>query len=161
MPLFLSTQKWHRLDNVGAISTIAIICLHLSCFDSDALVEILKYFFLFSVIILQEADPWNIFYTAVPISFAALMVAVSHYVHSQKRRRLIRKNFCIGFVLCVLGIMCFTRGLDVPADPFGIWHGLFHVFVGLGLYEMLMGLRQRGKTNYVERMKPASEGFDV
>ncbi|KAH9599377.1 NGX6/PGAP6/MYMK [Trypanosoma melophagium] len=147
-PLFLSTLKWHRLDNIGAITSLTITCLYLSCFESETVVDILKYVFLFFTIILQEFDPWNVTYTILPVFSAVSMVLMSHLLKPRRRKCIIRKNLVTGLIFCLFGAFFFSWGLDNANDPFRIWHGLFHVCIGLGLYQLFICIKRRGKVRY-------------
>ncbi|RNF17470.1 hypothetical protein TcG_05587 [Trypanosoma cruzi] len=160
-PLFLSTIRWHRLDNIGAISSITIVCLHLCSFESENLVNYLKYFFLFVTIVLQEADPWNILYTAIPILCALAMVLVAMLLSPTRRRRIAGKNLYVGMASSLLGVICFVRGLDEDRDTYRAWHGLFHVLVGMGIYNVFLALGNWGKGSYSRKMSMTSPSFDV
>ncbi|RNF21423.1 uncharacterized protein Tco025E_03473 [Trypanosoma conorhini] len=159
MPFFLSTMRWHRLDNIGAIASITIVCLHLCCFESEKLLEYLKYAFLFLTIVLQEADPWNVVYTAGPILFASLLVLTSHLLYPARRRRIAGRNLNMSMVSFLLAVICFVFGLEDKKDTYRMWHGLFHVFVGVGIYNVFQALGHQGKSN--RKMSWPALSFEV
>ncbi|ORC87849.1 uncharacterized protein TM35_000202580 [Trypanosoma theileri] len=159
--LFLSTLQWHRLDNIGAISSITITCLHLSCFESETVMDNLKFVFFFATLILQEFDPWNVTYTVLPVFLGALMVLMSHFLKPRRRKCIIRKKFLAGLTSCCFGAVFFSWGLDNRNDPFRIWHGLFHVCMGLGFYQFFISIRRRGKALHSEDTNTVSVNIDV
>uniref|UniRef100_M4C0X1 Uncharacterized protein n=1 Tax=Hyaloperonospora arabidopsidis (strain Emoy2) TaxID=559515 RepID=M4C0X1_HYAAE len=85
------------------------------------------------VLIFQEKDPWNKWNSVVPVasSFAVLLLSFA------LRRRIPRYNlqqFRRGLILLLCGVGCFVRGLEDETDPFRIFHGCWHGFVGAAAY---------------------------
>jgi len=71
---FLSELEWHKLDNIGSIICFVMLAVFLADLKDENLEMRINYAALFLVIILQEADPWNLNFTTMPILFFALLV---------------------------------------------------------------------------------------
>ncbi|KPI83285.1 hypothetical protein ABL78_7682 [Leptomonas seymouri] len=140
--LFLSEMHWHRLDNIGAITSVGCSCLHLACVESRAVLEYTQSAVLFMVIILQEAAPWDIGYTLAPVSVCVFVPIVSHLWNPRRRQGIFPRRLIIGLAACVIGAMFFAFGLDDQNDPFRVFHGLFHVFIGIGVFFFFYSIRR-------------------
>ena len=76
---FLDELQWHRLDNVFAITTFCLAILHFfgAIFENSSAI---KWSALLFIIIVQEKDPWNVFYTALPcIVFTIIAICLRLY----------------------------------------------------------------------------------
>lgn len=139
--LFLNGIQWHRLDNIGAITTIIFLHIHLSCIENEMVEKYLKYFCFFLVIILQEGHPWDERYTIVPI-LLSILIPVYHHVYLKKRGRgLYVKKMMIGLTAFVVAGFFFVLGLDDNNDPARLFHGLFHVFISITAYSFVLSRR--------------------
>jgi hypothetical protein len=147
---FLSELQWHRLDNIGAIAVFGGLFAYLcdvppddaSYFGAHRNVhqphrplahQLLQFATLFASVIVQERDPWNELYTVAPIVTFALMPLVSHAV----QRRLPRYRWAMlfkGFGAVAAGAVFFALGLDDANDPCRVYHGLWHLLGGLGMW---------------------------
>uniref|UniRef100_A0AAV1UBT1 Post-GPI attachment to proteins factor 3 n=1 Tax=Peronospora matthiolae TaxID=2874970 RepID=A0AAV1UBT1_9STRA len=141
-PLWLSEGQWHRLDNIGSIMSFVMWGIHLMDIRHQVLERYMQYFFLSMVLVFQEKDPWNEWNSVIPVasSFAVLLLSFA------LRRRIPRYNlqqFRRGLMLLLCGIGCFVRGLEDETDPFRIFHGCWHGFVGAAAYYNLKVLPDR------------------
>jgi predicted membrane channel-forming protein YqfA (hemolysin III family) len=140
--LFLSEMHWHRLDNIGAITSVGCSCLHLACLESRAVLEYAQSAVLFIVIILQEAAPWDLRYTVVPVCVCVTVPIASHVLNRRRRQGLHVRRLIIGLASCAVGAVNFVIGLDDQNDPLRVFHGLFHVFIGVGIFFFFYALRR-------------------
>ena len=77
--IFLDELQWHRLDNVFAITTFCLAILHFfgTIFENSSAI---KWFALLFITIVQEKDPWNVFYTALPCKvFSIIAICLRYY----------------------------------------------------------------------------------
>lgn len=154
---FLSELRWHRLDNIGAISSLGCSCIHLACFESRALLDYLQYAVLFAVIIVQEAAPWDVTYTIVPVAACICVPVVSHLLNRRRRQGLVLRRFFIGLAACAVGIFFFVLGLDDMSDPVRIFHGLFHICIAATIFFFFFALRPHMDR---KRTPPGSPRYD-
>lgn len=132
---FLSELQWHRLDNVFAIASFAQLFGYLSNFSNPTIEFSFKAGGLMVAIILQEQDPWNVFYTVTPIvSFsmvplAGLLTWNRHVVGLYDKKQLF---LGLGMITCAVPF--FILGLDDDNDPYRVFHGAWHIFSGLSAY---------------------------
>ncbi|KPA73123.1 hypothetical protein ABB37_10104 [Leptomonas pyrrhocoris] len=140
--LFLSEMQWHRLDNIGAITSVGCSCLHLACLESRGMLEYVQSAALFAVIIVQEAAPWDIRYTAAPVGMCVCVPVVSHVLYPRRRQGIVIRRLINGLAACAFGFVFFAIGLDDQHDPFRMFHGLFHVCIGIGVFFFFYCLRR-------------------
>ena len=141
-PLWLSEGQWHRLDNIGSIMSFVMWGIHLMDIRHQVLERYMQYFFLSMVLIFQEKDPWNKWNSVVPVASSLTVLLLSFAL----RRRIPRYNlqqFRRGLILLLCGVGCFVRGLEDETDPFRIFHGCWHGFVGAAAYYNLKVLPDR------------------
>lgn len=131
---FMDAGRWHKLDNVFAISSVAGTCVHLACIDNRVWRTKLLYGGFFIIMVLQEANPWNETYTFIPIACSVAFAIVSHLFNSQKRKRIILRRIAYGLLSLGAAGFFFVLGLDDANDPGRVFHGIFHVFVGVATY---------------------------
>lgn len=146
--LILPEIKWHRLDNIGAITAISCTCLHLACFERKELCDCLQYIALFLVIILQEISPWDIRYTVWPVLAVICIPLLSHWLYPPRRAFLMMNRLLLGLAAAAVAFFFFGLGLNDRQDPFRIFHGLFHVFIALTVLLLLSSIR-RSSRKYV------------
>ncbi|KAG5508127.1 hypothetical protein JKF63_05379 [Porcisia hertigi] len=137
----LPEMRWHRLDNIGAITSVGCSCIQLSCFENRALLDYIQYVVLFSVIILQEIAPWDLIYTVIPVSLCISVPIIAHTINHQRRQRLYLRRLIMGLLAWGVAIICFILGLDDMNDPARIYHGFFHVFSAVGVFFFFYALR--------------------
>ncbi|KAE9344885.1 hypothetical protein PF008_g9019 [Phytophthora fragariae] len=132
-PLWLTEGQWHRLDNVGSIMSFVMWGIHLMDLRHPVLERYVQYFFLGTVLVFQEKNPWDAWNSVIPVGGSFLLLLVSFAV----RRRVPRydyRPFRRGLLLLVCGVGCFVRGLNDDTDPFRFFHGCWHGFVGAAAY---------------------------
>ena len=101
-----------------------------------------QYFFLAMVLAFQEKNPWDEWNSVVPVASSFVILLMSFAL----RRRVPGYNsqqFRRGLLLLLCGVACFVRGLDDDTDPFRIFHGCWHGFVGAAAYFNLKVLPDR------------------
>ena len=146
--LYLGKSKWHRLDNVGANLCFVVLLIHLCNYKNIVHADINKYIGLWLVVYCQEKDPWNMWYTVVPIGLQVIVLMVNWAVYYKKRESVGRGgaagtgtgtpteiNYeCLKRTILwlLLAVLCFIKGLDEHNDPYRLFHGLWHTFCGLG-----------------------------
>jgi uncharacterized membrane protein len=138
---FLTELQWHRLDNIGAIAVFGGLFVYLCDIPADAghghqpalAHQLLQFATLFASVIVQEHDPWNETYTFVPIVAFATMPVLSHMAQG-RFPRFVWANVAKGFGLVALGAMFFVFGLDDANDPCRVYHGLWHLLAGGGMW---------------------------
>ena len=140
--LFLSELRWHRLDNIGEITSLGCSCLHLACFESRAVLEYVQPAVLFIVIILQEAAPWDVRYTVVPVCACMATPIVSQMLNQRRRQGIYLRRLLVGVGACAVGVVFFAIGLDDGNDPFRMFHGLFHICMGIAVFFFFYSLRR-------------------
>jgi len=130
---FLDEGQWHRLDNIGAITGFMMIFVYLMDNRDHYLDLQLLLGCLFIAILAQEKDPWNLFYTIVPIC----MACIAWLVVLKFRKRKPQFNFPIfgkSTFFLFIAACCFAVGLDEHRDYLRIYHGLWHMFVGISSF---------------------------
>ncbi|DBA02058.1 TPA: LOW QUALITY PROTEIN: hypothetical protein N0F65_000305 [Lagenidium giganteum] len=136
--------QWHRLDNIGSIMSFICWSVYLMDFRQPQHRAYLHYAYLALVLIVQEKNPWDEFYSYAPIlsSFAVLVLTflirgrIPAYDYSQLRR---------GLMLLAVAVCCFIRGLDDDNDPFRFFHGCWHGFIGAAAYFNFKLMRTFGR----------------
>lgn len=138
--ILLSELRWHRLDNVGAISSLGATFLHLACLN-QLLTDYLKCILFTVVLVLQEWNPWNEICTAVPVAVCIAVPVVSHLANKRRRLRLYLRRLLTGIGFFLLSLIFFVLGLDDANDPLRMFHGLFHVSVAVGMFSFWVSFR--------------------
>jgi hypothetical protein len=163
--LFLSELQWHRLDNIGALSSFAILFVYLANIKDPQIEAYLKYMLILMSVIIQEKDPWNEIYTFVPVLVMSLIPFVSHGLVYRKMPQFEAKNFVMGFGLLAAALPFFVAGLDDGNDPYRLYHGMWHVvgsFSSLFLWRIVRNpaaVVLQGYTPY-EKMNLSGTLFD-
>lgn len=136
--------QWHRLDNIGSIMSFIIWAIHLMDLPDARLERYLHYAFLALVLVVQERNPWAAVNSYAPILLCFAVLAGSLVVRQRLPRydlgQVARGLFCLG-----CGVCCFVRGLDDDNDPFRIFHGCWHAFIGASGYHNFRVLPSRRK----------------
>jgi hypothetical protein len=132
--LWLTEGEWHRLDNIGAIGCFAVWFVHLANIKDRAIEEHF-YFLSFALVLMcQEKDPWNLGFTVGPLVITLLCtvlkwVLVDGALPPFSPYHMKRVLICLGFAGC-----CFVPALDDENDPYRIFHGFWHFWVGIASY---------------------------
>ncbi|CAD2221785.1 hypothetical protein AGDE_11759 [Angomonas deanei] len=101
--IYLPEIKWHRLDNIGAISSTMGTFINLACLgpETTALVESVGFML---VLILQEGYPWNELFTIGPIVVSGGIPFFMYLLGYRKVKQcLMLKPFFTGIVLTFVG----------------------------------------------------------
>jgi len=154
---WMNPGQWHRLDT---LFTILVFQTTFSYFIACKYVrtrEVMNVLSLIVAIFCQEANPWNVLFTIIPILFpgVALLihkvyVSLSHGQNSSSRveeEMLAReeevvisfssKRIMIGCGLTAIALVFFVFGLDEDHDWLRLNHGLWHLFIGLASYYLV------------------------
>lgn len=149
--LFLNELQWHRLDNIGAISTFSMMFTYLSAIEDPRLDFFVKFSGLIVAIVSQEHSPWDITFTAVPVVMYACLPVISYFMFHYRcstgglrsgRWSLMAdlqhlyelKSVVLGFGFMACAVPFFIAGLNDAEDPFRIFHGMWHLMGGLSAY---------------------------
>jgi hypothetical protein len=131
--IYMTQGKWHVLDNIGSICCInsLLISLMNTYKDKDSQTK-LNYFSLFFVMILQAADPWELFNTVFPIIIYTVIVlfdfvknGIPNYNNSVVKK---------GVAILMVAIAMFVKGLDEHSDYLRIYHSLWHITIGFSTF---------------------------
>ena len=128
---FLTELRWHRLDNVGVLCCFGVFFTYLCNFRNVYTEQFVKYSTVVLAVLAQEKDPWNELYTFGPMIF---FMCIPVFVHVCVRRKVPVfdvKNAVLGFGLLAAALPFFLAGLNDQADPYRIYHGMWHVVSGL------------------------------
>jgi hypothetical protein len=132
--LFLTELQWHRLDNIGALSSFGIFWTYMACIRDPVVDAYVKYACVFVALLAQERDPWNEMYTFVPICISAMIPFWFHLFVHRRRPQYDVKNALLGFGLLGAALPFFVAGLDDDNDPFRIFHGMWHLLIGISSF---------------------------
>jgi Protein of unknown function (DUF3522). len=131
--VFLDEGQWHRLDNVGSIICFCSLFVFLMDNRDDILDLKLEYIAVFISLVAQEKDPWNINYTVIPIMCYVLMFIGVLLWRKRKPKynmRMLKK----GVIYLSFAIPCFVFALNEHSDYLRFFHGLWHLFIGMGSF---------------------------
>lgn len=134
--LFLTELQWHRLDNIAALSCFSCHFVYLCNFRSVVADRALKYALFFVGMVSQEADPWNVAYTFGPIGCFAAVPVVYYAIVRRRMPSFAWKNFVAGYGALLVATFFFVLGLDDAHDPWRLYHGLWHVCLGVACLYM-------------------------
>lgn len=132
--IFLSELQWHRLDNIGALSSFGIFWTYMACIKDPVVEAYVKYACVFITLLAQEKDPWNEFYTFIPVVIFAMIPFFFHIFVHRRMPQYDKKNTLLGFGLLGCAIPFFVAGLDDDNDPYRIFHGVWHLMVGIASF---------------------------
>ena len=74
--VWMTAGKWHRLDNIGAITAFACWFIYLCRFKERRMQQRIYFFFFAVVLVAQEKSPWDERYTYAPIGAACALLLV-------------------------------------------------------------------------------------
>lgn len=153
--VYLSPLRWHRLDNIGAITSLTVTCVHMACIENQLIVDYAKFAMFFVVVVLQEGRPWDVEFTLLPVCVGVAVPFVSHAMWKRRRKGLLWQRVFVGCALLGMAVVCFQLGLDEKNDPFRMFHGFFHVFVALGIFTFWSSIRSHSTAKRLEEMTNA------
>jgi hypothetical protein len=142
--VLLDEGQWHRLDNIGSLLCFTVIFTFLMHNENVDLDNFINYSEFFLHLLLQEASPWYVPFTIVPVVWAGCRPLLKMLIY-RKPNPFNRKNFTRGLFFLFVAFFCFTRGLDDDNDFLRIWHGLWHSFVGLSSFYLWQSLPVKGE----------------
>jgi predicted membrane channel-forming protein YqfA (hemolysin III family) len=128
--LYMPELSWHRLDNVGILVLFGCVGAYLSDFASQSTTACVRYVCMFIVLLAQERAPWDVTYTFVPLVAFMLMPAVKH-AYCRQVPRYDMSKLKRGGAWLAFGLIFFVLGLDDAHDPGRLFHGMWHVAVGM------------------------------
>eukprot|EP00928_Gymnodinium_smaydae_P020696 TRINITY_DN18009_c0_g1_i1.p1 TRINITY_DN18009_c0_g1~~TRINITY_DN18009_c0_g1_i1.p1 ORF type:complete len:213 (-),score=24.23 TRINITY_DN18009_c0_g1_i1:240-878(-) len=130
--------RWHHADNVFAIlSFMAIISLFSPLKKDPRVREFVNAAWVSIAVVAQLMSPWKIEFTVVPIVISLIYVVLSMII----ARRLPRVNGRAGkkALLCLAGaIFFFVKGLNENKDWLRLFHGGWHLSVGVFFFYALL-----------------------
>ncbi|CCW70824.1 unnamed protein product [Phytomonas sp. Hart1] len=132
MIIFLSERQWHRLDNIGVITTLGILDIFVARLTNKVIESLCKYSIVFFTIIIQQKHPWDVRLTVAPIILFILIPVVNHCFVNRYLPSVNIHYFLVGLGILGVAIACFVKGLD-DEDPYRLFHGLWHFFGGISV----------------------------
>lgn len=131
--ILLKQQKWHELDNIGAICSLNSLFLVLTQYHQDLEKEnLFNYFSVFMTLIFQEKDPWDLTNTILPI-FIFLLITMYDWI-KVGRPKLNYELFWVGGIFLIAAVVMFVKGLDDRNDYLRIYHSLWHILIGISTF---------------------------
>ena len=132
MDIVLDSEKWHELDNIGAITGLLGLILEFLN-ESRNFRTSVKMIGHTCTLIFQKLGPWQIQNTIMPIVLGAIFLITNLLVKGAPKINRIALGK--GIVLLVFAIFFFVLGLDDGNDYLRLYHNLWHAFLGFsGVY---------------------------
>ncbi len=134
--IFLEQLKWHELDNIGAMYAFSQMSLPLTKLNKNLDYKTKKnYLFFFLILLFQQRGPWVLTNTVLPLvldfSLAIIQIIIYGLPEYNKKTML-----HAGMFMCI-SLIFFYIGLDDLNDYLRIWHGLWHVFIGMTSFYLI------------------------
>ncbi|CCW65674.1 unnamed protein product [Phytomonas sp. EM1] len=130
MIIFLSERQWHRLDNIGVLTTLGVLFVFLARFTNKTVERLWTYSVVFITIIVQQKHPWDVRLTVAPLLMFFLIPVVNHCFINRYLPYINKRNFLVGVGFLGVATLFFVKGLD-DDDPYRLFHGLWHFFGGI------------------------------
>jgi len=146
---YMTEGEWHQIDNISSICCMIGFIINLS-YVSKRLKTKLKYIALIIMIILQFADPWNLWNTVVPITIATLFTIFTILIYSKEYRNVSKQikgseKVLIdedkvkiyerrGIIIFPIALFAFFMGLDEHSDYMRLYHSLWHILIGYSTF---------------------------
>eukprot|EP01084_Bolivina_argentea_P018752 34891_1 len=134
----LHEGSWHRLDNVGAITSYSLLMIYL--IDMSHYPNLRACFELVTfgiVLITQEKAPWKLINTLMPIGFWSSIALIRHtgcFLMYGMKPNYHLTNFKIGWSVMLVAIYFFVKGLDEKNDYLRLHHSAWHLCVTIASY---------------------------
>ena len=134
----LHEGNWHRLDNVGAITSFTLLMIYLM--DISHYPRLRAFFELFQfgiTLLIQERAPWNLENTLIPILFWLIACVLKHigcYLIYGMTPNYQWRTFKIGWTIMLFASIFFALGLDDENDYLRIYHSAWHLCVTISSY---------------------------
>ena len=149
--LFLSDLQWHRLDNIGSIECFCMLMVYLMDNQNPELDIQLNMAGLFLALICQEKAPWQIIYTIFPIFCYMTCLCITICVRPRKPKY--NKKFLLTGLICFCcAFIGFFKGLNEFTDYLRMWHGSWHMMIGLGSFFMWQAKTPLGEEIYFSNL---------
>lgn len=130
----MDAGAWHRLDNTFAIASFCNLFLMLCNFESQRTRETMQWVVMIVILILMEYNPWAIGCTIGPVVGCIVPFAFVIYKNVPYRQALWNQETKRTLFFLVCALTCFKIGLDEDNDYLRMWHGGWHLFVGVFSY---------------------------
>jgi len=128
---FMTTENWHRLDNVFVNVALVTLCLFFM-HNNPKVNELLQWMFIVVVTMFQEQSPWSALNGIIPFAAAAVLCAAKFLYQRQIPRWFLgHPSFWKGVASIAVGEVFFIRGLDESSDYLRIQHSVWHLFTCL------------------------------
>jgi len=131
--LFLTDLQWHRIDNIGSIQFFIMLMVYLMDNQNPDIDLQMNFVGLFVALICQEKSPWDIEYTLFPI-LSYLLMAFLVCLFRKRKPKYNRKMVLTGLGFFCLAFIGFFKGLDEFTDYLRIYHGMWHMAIGIGSF---------------------------
>ena len=177
----LGESEWHRLDNIGAITSLMLLALHLADLAPSRERKTAAYVIMLTNVCVQmhPSFAYNIRFTALPIAAAFALCIGRHFARLVARRRdgrslrsgappipWLKRLFpgewwrvCVGVAAFAVAAYCFSVGLDDDLGPPQLlWHGCWHLFGGLGMWHLWQALPLAPPPPSLRRASPRAHG---
>lgn len=132
--LFLTQKEWHRLDNIGIVSILGMWDVYLCCIQNPFIDMSCKCFCIFSTLIIQQKHPWDVRFTVTPIILFSIFPIVKYCFIERRLPPVNVRYLLIGGFFASFAIPFFVLGLNDDEDPYRMYHGGWHFFMGLGAF---------------------------
>lgn len=137
--LRMTCGQWHRLDNVFAILSLQLLCVHLlrpRFKHTHWLAKLLPWSAVAITTWAQEAGPWMIEFTIIPIAlFAAPLLVFPPRMSTPWW-------WVVALFFAAIASFAFAKGLDDGRDYLRMWHGLWHMAASALSVSLLLGSRR-------------------
>ena len=147
----LSKDNWHKLDNIGGISCSVSLIIYLMNNENQEVDAYLNYFNMILILILQEKSYTNIKYTIFPLALFFCIYLGKFLFIIRKLPIYNWKIFKKSVYLLAICIFCFSRGLNRKQDYLRIFHGLWHLFLGINSFYFFQSRIDDKELNYFQK----------
>jgi hypothetical protein len=142
--IFIEELQWHRLDNIFIISSFSVYLLYLS---GNIHHRFIVYSTQIVALISQEADPWNINYSVMPIvGYGVLGLGLRLYNMNKVKVVYDWGNLGRSLFFTTIGLYFFAKGLDEFDDYLRFNHGMWHMLAGISSWYGLQSTQVIMKT---------------
>ncbi|KPA73125.1 hypothetical protein ABB37_10105 [Leptomonas pyrrhocoris] len=139
--LFLTEKEWHRLDNIGVVSIMGMWDVYLCCLQNTFVDTCCKCFCVFLTLVLQQKHPWDVRFTMAPIILFSVFPIVKYCFIERRLPPVNVRQLFLGIAFACVAIPFFILGLNDHADPYRVYHGGWHFFMGIGSFFLWVMVR--------------------
>eukprot|EP01084_Bolivina_argentea_P260770 440495_1 len=134
----LHEGNWHRLDNIGSITSFTLLMIYLMDISNYANIRAFFELFQFGItLLIQERAPWDLINTLAPILFWFSICLIKHilcYIVYNQKPNFHWTNFKIGWSIMLLAALFFAKGLDDRNDYLRLYHSTWHLLITVASY---------------------------